>query len=161
MAFLAREPLAQSTTARVSPLQSSCSSDHRSFHSLLGPPTALLPGPLCCDVCSWRDVRYTLCRACQCTHVRVSAGEWHRLPVAVKTVVFQGGSENAHASLVASEAAIATNMKHKNVVGTYSHDLRNISQPASVGVEQSVFKFYLLQVRSDVPALLVADGGPC
>jgi hypothetical protein len=76
----------------------------------------------------------------------VRAGEWHRLPVAVKTVVFQGGVDNVHASLVASEAAIATNMKHKNIVATYSHDLRNISEKESIGIEQSVFKFYLLQV---------------
>ena len=65
--------------------------------------------------------------------------------MAVKTVVFQGGIDNAHANLVASEAAIAINMKHKNIVGTYSHDLRNITERESVGPEQSVFKFYLLQ----------------
>jgi serine/threonine protein kinase len=73
------------------------------------------------------------------------AGEWRRLPVAVKTVVFQGGLNEAHATLVASEAAIASNMTHRNVVATYSHDLRNITAPNSVGAEQCIFKFYLLQ----------------
>ena len=62
--------------------------------------------------------------------------------MAIKTVVFQKGEDDAYTSLVASEAAIASNLVHKNVVTTYSHDIRNI-----VGGDMSIYKFYLLQVQ--------------
>jgi hypothetical protein len=73
-----------------------------------------------------------------------AAGEWRKMPVAIKTVVFQNGQDDVYTSLVASEAAIASNLVHKNVVTTYSHDIRNIT--VGSGPEQSIFKFYLLQV---------------
>jgi hypothetical protein len=76
---------------------------------------------------------------------RARAGEWRRIPVAIKTVIFQSGDDDTYSSLVASEAAIASNLIHKNVVTTYSHDIRNIT--VGMGQEQSIYKFYLLQVR--------------
>lgn len=65
--------------------------------------------------------------------------------MAIKTVVFQKGEDDAYTSLVASEAAIASNLVHKNVVTTYSHDIRNII--VGPGPEHSIYKFYLLQVN--------------
>jgi hypothetical protein len=73
-----------------------------------------------------------------------ASGEWRKLPVAIKTVVFQKGEDDAYTSLVASEAAIASNLVHKNVVTTYSHDIRNIN--VGPGPEHGIYKFYLLQV---------------
>ena len=63
--------------------------------------------------------------------------------MAIKTVVFQGGEDAAASALVVSEAAIASNLFHKNVVATYCHDIRSLA--AGKGQEASVFKFYLLQ----------------
>lgn len=68
--------------------------------------------------------------------------------MAIKTVVFQKGEDDAYTSLVASEAAIASNLVHKNVVTTYSHDIRNII--IGPGPEHSIYKFYLLQVRCHI-----------
>jgi serine/threonine protein kinase len=42
-----------------------------------------------------------------------------------------------------SEAAIASNLFHRNVVTTYCHDIRNLV--IGTAPEESVFKFYLLQ----------------
>lgn len=75
----------------------------------------------------------------------VCAGEWRKLAVAIKTVVFQNGEDDSYTKHVASEAAIASNLMHKNVVNTYSHDIRNIT--TGPGPEHSIYKFYLLQVR--------------
>eukprot|EP00892_Ulva_mutabilis_P005445 jgi/Ulvmu1/3272/UM151_0020.1 len=70
-------------------------------------------------------------------------GEWRKLAVAIKTVVFQNGEDDSYTKHVASEAAIASNLMHKNVVNTYSHDIRNIT--TGPGPEHSIYKFYLLQ----------------
>jgi hypothetical protein len=72
------------------------------------------------------------------------AGQWRGLPVAIKTVLFQSGSGDSQMALVASEAAIASNLVHPNIVATYSHDICNVSQE---GNELPIFKFYLIQVR--------------
>ena len=50
---------------------------------------------------------------------------------------------------MASEAAIASNLGHPNVVATYSHDILDVTQ--AVGPELGVFKFYLIQVRPPCP----------
>jgi hypothetical protein len=76
--------------------------------------------------------------------LELSAGEWQGIPVAIKTVVFQGGQDESQSALIVSEAAIASNLFHKNVVATYCHDIRSLV--SGVGKEASVFKFYLLQV---------------
>lgn len=73
----------------------------------------------------------------------VYAGEWQGIPVAIKTVVFQGGEDESMSSLIVSEAAIASNLFHKNVVATYCHDIRSLLN--GNGKEATVFKFYLLQ----------------
>jgi hypothetical protein len=66
--------------------------------------------------------------------------------VAIKTVVFQSGKDQTQSSLIVSEAAIASNLFHKNVVTTYCHDVRMVPDKM-LGNEEGVFKFYLLQVR--------------
>lgn len=78
------------------------------------------------------------------------AGEWQGIPVAIKTVVFQGGDDQTQSSLIVSEAAIASNLFHKNVVATYCHDVRSL-MCGGVGNEEGVFKFYLLQVPPPPP----------
>ena len=75
------------------------------------------------------------------------AGEWRGLEVAIKTVLFQTGQSRRMAQAVAGEAAIASNLTHRNVVATYSHDICHVSQPGSQR-ELELFKFYLVQVRS-------------
>jgi hypothetical protein len=64
--------------------------------------------------------------------------------VAIKTVIFQSSEQDNTTAAVASEAAIATNLVHRNIVATYAHDI--CSMP-SMGKELDVYKFYLLQVR--------------
>jgi hypothetical protein len=64
--------------------------------------------------------------------------------VAIKTVVFQGGEDESQSALIVSEAAIASNLFHRNVVATYCHDIRSLV--GTSGKEAGVFKFYLLQV---------------
>jgi hypothetical protein len=100
------------------------------------------------------------------------AGEWRGLEVAIKTVLFQSGSaagkfdpaitsnNNAapgsrpqhapNAAAIASEAAIATNMAHRNIVATYSYDIVRVSggDVGYMGVELGVYKLYLIQVCS-------------
>lgn len=68
--------------------------------------------------------------------------------------VFQSSQEDAQLSSIASEAAIASNLHHTNVVTTYAHDLcllRDTGGAADHALaetrEDSVFKFYLVQVR--------------
>ena len=73
------------------------------------------------------------------------AGEWQGIQVAIKTVVFQSGKDQTQSSLIVSEAAIASNLFHKNVVTTYCHDVRMVPDKM-LGNEEGVFKFYLLQV---------------
>jgi hypothetical protein len=103
------------------------------------------------------------------SHV-LHAGEWRGLEVAIKTVLFQSGVDSspinpalaakhgrsAHSPAqhapseaeIASEAAIATNMMHPNIVATYSYDIMKVSggkTPVDTG-ELAVYKLYLIQV---------------
>eukprot|EP00892_Ulva_mutabilis_P008546 jgi/Ulvmu1/6063/UM027_0041.1 len=70
-------------------------------------------------------------------------GEWRGLDVAIKTVIFQSGGGDQQTAVVATEAAIATNLVHRNIVATYSHDVLDVAQ--GVGPELGVYKFYLIQ----------------
>lgn len=73
------------------------------------------------------------------------AGKWRGLEVAIKTVIFSSAGGDAQTGFVASEAAIATNLFHRNVVATYSHDILDVAK--AHGPELGVYKFYLIQVR--------------
>ena len=64
--------------------------------------------------------------------------------MAIKTVIFQSCGGDQQANVVATEAAIATNLVHPNVVATYSHDVLDVAE--AVGNELGVYKFYLIQV---------------
>jgi hypothetical protein len=74
------------------------------------------------------------------------AGEWRGLAVAIKAVLFQSSGADDATALVASEAAIATNLVHRSLVATYSHDVRSVT--GMLDNELSTYKFYLVQVRS-------------
>jgi hypothetical protein len=74
----------------------------------------------------------------------VAAGRWQGLEVAIKTVIFSSAGGDKQTSLVASEAAIASNLSHKHIVATYSHDIVDVAK--AVGPELGVYKFYLIQV---------------
>lgn len=78
--------------------------------------------------------------------MRMRAGLWRGLPVAIKTILFQSEPQQQQTESIASEAAIASNLSHKNVVATYSHDIRSVDNPGATN-ELAVFKFYLVQVR--------------
>ena len=73
------------------------------------------------------------------------AGEWRGLEVAIKTVIFTSCGGDQQTDLVASEAAIASYLNHKNIVATYNHDIIDVAK--AVGPELGVYKFYLIQVR--------------
>ena len=60
-------------------------------------------------------------------------------------MVFSSEQADSQTSLVATEAAIASNLTHANIVATYSHDIVGISR--AHGPELGVYKFYLIQVR--------------
>jgi hypothetical protein len=64
--------------------------------------------------------------------------------VAIKTVIFSSAGGDKQMALVASEAAIASNLSHRNIVATYSHDILDVAQGA--GPELGVYKFVLIQV---------------
>ena len=67
--------------------------------------------------------------------------------MAVKTIVFQAAEDDNRTTLVASEAAIASNLTHRNIVATYSYDLRRVVEESSMSAnELAIFKFYLIQV---------------
>lgn len=66
--------------------------------------------------------------------------------MAIKTVVFSCEEGDKQMAQVASEAAIASNLSHRSIVATYSHDITEV-QKAS-GPECGVYKFYLIQVCS-------------
>jgi hypothetical protein len=73
-------------------------------------------------------------------------GEWRGLPVAIKVLLFH--SDQSKVAEVASEAAIATNLTHSNLVATYSHDLHCLdNNDSSTSPEPKIFKLYLIQVR--------------
>lgn len=74
----------------------------------------------------------------------VRAGEWRGLSVAIKTVIFQSGQDSQETAHIASEAAIASNLNHRNIVSTYHHDVCPVSGEG--GNELAVYKFYLVQV---------------
>eukprot|EP00892_Ulva_mutabilis_P011154 jgi/Ulvmu1/8410/UM042_0117.1 len=60
----------------------------------------------------------------------VYRGEWQGLPVAVKSIVFDsahhGDGDGEPTAVFAREAAIATHLSHRNIVATYSHDVRTV-----------------------------------
>lgn len=64
--------------------------------------------------------------------------------MAIKTVIFSSAGADQQMSVVASEAAIASNLSHANVVSTYSHDIVDVVKAA--GPEPGIYKFYLVQV---------------
>lgn len=66
--------------------------------------------------------------------------------MAIKSVVFQSGPGDKQTAVVATEAAIASNLLHDNVVTTYSHDISPCGS-ARRRNELPVFKFFLIQVR--------------
>ena len=65
--------------------------------------------------------------------------------MAIKTVIFQSDESDNTMSRLASEAAIASNLSHVNVVAMYSHDICTVSSDAHN--ELDIYKFYLIQVR--------------
>ena len=65
--------------------------------------------------------------------------------MAIKSVLFQSGPHDHQTASVATEAAIASNLVHQNVVATYSHDIHQCGNAKAN--ELAVFKFYLIQVR--------------
>jgi hypothetical protein len=69
--------------------------------------------------------------------------------VAIKTILFEGAVDGDAAVAAAREAAIASNLVHRNIVATYSHHMRQIQGPhdGSAG-ELGVFKMYLIQVQA-------------
>ena len=72
---------------------------------------------------------------------------WRGLEVAIKTILFEGGADNAPPAAAASEAAIASTLVHANLVATYSHGLRGVGAPAERGEgELDVYRLYLVQV---------------
>lgn len=73
----------------------------------------------------------------------MGVGEWRGLEVAIKTVIFQSDESDNTMSRLASEAAIASNLSHANVVAMYSHDICTVSSDAN---ELDIYKFYLIQV---------------
>jgi hypothetical protein len=82
------------------------------------------------------------------TAARVRAGRWRGLQVAVKTVVFETAEDDGRMALVASEAAVASNLSHRNIVATYSYDLRKVAHDLVVSPQElPVFKCYLIQAR--------------
>jgi hypothetical protein len=73
-----------------------------------------------------------------------AAGVWRGLEVAVKAIVFSCDAAGEEANIIAKEAAIASNLAHRNVVATYSYDVLDVTQ--ATGCELGICKFYLIQV---------------
>jgi hypothetical protein len=73
------------------------------------------------------------------------AGTWRDLKVAIKTVIFQNSGDGRKAGRIASEAAIASNMQHTNIVATYSHEIKLMAE-ACQQREHECYKLYLIQV---------------
>ena len=66
--------------------------------------------------------------------------------MAVKTVIFNGDAAgSASMQRAAAEVSIAYNLSHDNVVVTFSHELKQITD-AHVQ-ELNTWKLYLIQVR--------------
>jgi hypothetical protein len=76
------------------------------------------------------------------------AGKWRGLQVAIKAIIFEASSESdAKAMLIATEAAIASNLNHPNIVATYSHDVKTVPRKGkALSHEMQTFKFFLIQV---------------
>ena len=85
---------------------------------------------------------------------KLIAGHWRGLEVAIKTVIFQVGMTAADTAQVASEAAIASNLVHENIVNTYNHDMCCLQDNDNNELE--VYKFYLIQECA--PARLLRPG---
>lgn len=60
-------------------------------------------------------------------------------------MVFESDARDNQTALVASEAAIASNLVHRHIVATYWHDVRTVSDAR--GLELGIFKLCLVQVR--------------
>ena len=73
------------------------------------------------------------------------AGEWRGLEVAIKTVVFQSDERDNQLAAISSEAAIASNLAHANIVATYSHDIHGVPTASDCGNELGIYKFYLVR----------------
>jgi hypothetical protein len=73
------------------------------------------------------------------------AGMWRGLEVAVTQTENQLLTEEL-ASFV-KEAETSALLVHRNVVATYSHDIRTLSSPTHESEGPEVFKFYLIQVH--------------
>ena len=73
------------------------------------------------------------------------AGRWRGLEVAIKTLLFQSSDSESKTAVVASEAAIASNLVHHNIVATYTTDVCSVVAESHSGLD--VFKFYLIQAR--------------
>ena len=65
--------------------------------------------------------------------------------MAIKTILFQCLPGTDDIRTIAREAAISSNLAHRNVAATYAHDLVNMHKGA--GSELAVYKFYLVQAR--------------
>ena len=79
-------------------------------------------------------------------HYNSGAGTWRGLNVAVKTVIFQGANMDSDSMRRATtEASIAYNLAHPNIVATYSHELKSIVDTSHVE-ELNTWKLYLIQV---------------
>ena len=61
-------------------------------------------------------------------------------------MIFQSRAADAIKATVASEAAIASNLTHSNVVATYGHDICGAAAGARGTNELDIYKFYLFQV---------------
>jgi hypothetical protein len=78
--------------------------------------------------------------------VQTPAGEWRGLEVAIKTIVFQCHAAGDEIGTVASEAAISSNLSHRNIAATYAHDIVKLGR--ANGNEHAVYKFFLIQARA-------------
>lgn len=87
--------------------------------------------------------------------VCLCAGEWRGLEVAIKTVLFSDAIAEQSLKLAASEAAIAINLSHENVVATYSHDVVDVQ--GSTGPERGLYKFHIIQVRPCVLSKIILE----
>jgi hypothetical protein len=65
--------------------------------------------------------------------------------VAVKTIIFSCSPSADEADSIAKEAAIASNLCHRNIVNTYDYDIKDVTH-TTAGAELGVCKFYLVQV---------------
>jgi hypothetical protein len=88
------------------------------------------------------------CLAASRTAGALYAGTWRGLEVAIKTVLFEGAAagDAAPPAAAASEAAIASTLKHGNLVATHASRLRDVAD-AGARNELHILKLYLVQAR--------------